>query len=161
MSCKLLIFYRHLSVCFLSYLCLFLSSCAFWDFAQKPSPYITFIIKGRRGELLFKKEILRTHEPVGVLTKRVLTESDVKGNYQEICKLEGVTELMGIGPLQVGEDSKNFRSYGWCYFVDGKLHEVAPMSFYADNIFHELLWAYSFSEIKNGQWVSQCIRDDQ
>lgn len=128
--------------------------------AQKPSPNISFVIKGRKGELLFQKEIPRTNEAVGVLTKRVLTESDVKGNFQEICKLEGLTELMGIGPYQVGENPRNFKSYGWCYFVDGKLHEVAPLSFFADGISHELLWAFSYSEIKDGQWISQCIKDN-
>lgn len=147
------------SICsfFLTCSLLFLASCSY--FQAKPSSTISFLIKGRKGKILFQKDILRTSESVGNLTQRVLQESGVDNRYEKICKLDGVTELMGLAPFSDGSDPKNYKSFGWCYFVDGKLHEVAPLTYMSDKILNDLVWAFSYSEIKDGQWVSQCIQD--
>lgn len=116
---------------------------------------IAVVVKGRKGQTLFLKESVKIkNETVEELSQRILNEKSP--NY---VSSEGAKELMGLKANKEGNDPENYKAFGWCYFVDGINYNEAPNDLLSDKISHELLWAYSFSEFKDGQWQSSCFQD--
>ncbi|MAF90623.1 MAG: hypothetical protein VX583_03910 [Bdellovibrionota bacterium] len=61
----------------------------------------------------------------------------------------------GLEALEVVSDNEMF-SYGWCYWVNGKLLEVYPNELKAKPA-DRLQWVYSYAQFKDGKWISQCV----
>lgn len=114
-----------------------------------------FVVKGRGGQVLYRADAERVgHESIEGLSRRLLNQTTP--NY---VLVEGAVELMGLKNYNEGNDPSNYKAYGWCFFVDGENYEEAPADLLVDRVSRELLWAFSYSEMKNGQWVSSCTQD--
>ncbi len=51
--------------------------------------------------------------------------------------------------------AQEFRSYGWCYDVDGRVPEAYPNQVSLQGVRH-VRWFFAFAHYRNGDWVSQC-----
>ncbi len=103
--------------------------------------------------------ILKTEQDdfvtVGELTVGTLTRYRIPyiGNEQG---LSSVFETP-IGDSAIEVVSKDeFRTYGWCYFVNGVLPEVLPHESKINST-DEVTWVFSYARSFKGVWTDQCL----
>lgn len=103
-------------------------------------------------EFIMKTKVTEEFNHVGDLTVATLNKFSIpfKG-YPE-----GIAEVLGLGNYTETISAKEFRTYGWCYRVDGVVPEVFPYETYITPETEAITWFYGYSHYKNGQWLSQC-----
>jgi hypothetical protein len=70
----------------------------------------------------------------------------------------GINSAFGTptGPEAMDIISENeFRSYGWCYDVDGRVPEAYPNQVTLQGVRH-VRWFFAYAHYLNGEWISQC-----
>lgn len=62
----------------------------------------------------------------------------------------------GLDANEILSDT-DMRSYGWCFFVDGKNPDVYADEIPLDNV-KKIEWVYSYAFYSKGTWKSMCVR---
>lgn len=103
-------------------------------------------------------DIETKNETVGSLTIKALDQLglEYKGSQRSIAVIEN--SPTGAAALDY-KDSKNMKSYGWCYLVstDNTLPSAMPDEYPISLEEQNIHWFYAYSEMQDGDWVSFCV----
>ncbi len=106
-------------------------------------------------EPIFSQEFSPKFETIGDLTVYVLDKNKISylGNEEGINSVFGTP--VGSDAIEVLSDT-DMRSYGWCFFVDGKLSDVYAHQYLLNSTIQKVQWIYSYALLKKDKWVSMC-----
>lgn len=104
---------------------------------------------------LFSQEFSLKFETVGDLSVYVLEKNKIAylGNEEGINSVFGTP--VGTDSIEVISDTE-MRSYGWCFFVDGKIADVYAHQYVLNKNIKKIQWIYSYALLKKNKWVSMC-----
>ena len=104
---------------------------------------------------LLSQEYGNKFETVGDLTVYALDKNRIPylGDEQGINSVFNTP--VGMDSLEVISDTE-MRSYGWCYFVDGKMSSDYANKYYLKPSDKKIQWIYGYAHMIKDQWVSMC-----
>lgn len=104
---------------------------------------------------LLSQELAPKFETVGDLTIYTLEKNRIPylGDEQGINSVFNTP--VGMDSLEVISDTE-MRSYGWCYFVDGKMSTDYANKYYLKPTDKKIQWIYGYAHLIKDQWVSMC-----
>jgi hypothetical protein len=104
---------------------------------------------------LFSQEYGNKFETVGDLTVHALDKNRIPylGDEQGINSVFDTP--VGMDALEVLSDTE-MRSYGWCYFVDGKMSSDYANKYYLKPTDKKVQWIFGYARFVKDQWVSMC-----
>ncbi len=105
---------------------------------------------------LFTGQLPAQFESVGDLTIHFLDKNRIPYQGTEQGLNSVASSPTGMAAMEVISDVE-LRSYGWCYFVDGKVPEVFPNDYSLKNV-KKIQWIFSYAHFKNGVWSGQCSK---
>jgi len=94
-------------------------------------------------------------ETVGDLTVYALTKNNIPYQGSERGINSVFNTPIGDDALEVISDTE-MRSYGWCFFVDGKLSLDYSNDYYLTAKDKKIQWIYSYAHFVKNDWVSMC-----
>lgn len=94
-------------------------------------------------------------DSVGKITVDILHEQkiDFEGNEAAIASIQG--SAIGEAAIEKLSETK-FRTYGWCYTINGERPKLTPARIQFNSQSDELAWFYAYSTSKNKKWTEYC-----
>lgn len=106
-------------------------------------------------EFIMRNYVTEDFATIGDLTVETLK----KFNVPYTGSAEGLNSVFNtpVGAAAIEQVSAlEFRSYGWCFAVNGVAPEIYPHQYPVTPEVKSVTWTYGFARNLNGKWVTQC-----